>query len=300
VANHTIDHNLFYAPTTATGTDAVQGDPLFVNKAAGDFRIGQGSAAIGAGAASGAPGVDYLGTARGAAIDIGAYEWVSGAGQSWADANIIVNITHDTSTNVTDASNYSSKAGTPVINTTAALKSSTNGLQCDASGDNYGVKNITPSTSHLRARFYFDPNSITISSAWDGTFIFQIHCPTLGQNMLCMVNYYKNTNFYLQIRAYNDAGGVAVSWNGIACSDAPHYIEVYIKRAASSVSADGTAQAWVDGTAVAAAQTGIDNYDLFADAASVYLGTHNKVGTVSGNVFLDELVVNNDGAQIGA
>ena len=60
----TVDHNL-------SGTN-----PLFVNAAAGDFRLLAGSPAINAGSPTGAPSVDYAGTTRpqGAGFDIGAFE----------------------------------------------------------------------------------------------------------------------------------------------------------------------------------------------------------------------------------
>lgn len=62
-AAETVDHNL-------------TSDPMFVNRATGDFRVAAGSAAVGSGSMSGAPHLDIVGTARlaDAAVDIGAYE----------------------------------------------------------------------------------------------------------------------------------------------------------------------------------------------------------------------------------
>jgi hypothetical protein len=61
---------------TPAYTAMTEGDPLFVNAAAGDFRLLSGSAAIDAGTSSGAPVTDINGDTRpaGNGIDIGAYE----------------------------------------------------------------------------------------------------------------------------------------------------------------------------------------------------------------------------------
>ncbi len=75
----TIDHNLIdgirgHAAETR-GTDAIEGEPLFVSPDAADFRLLPGSPAIGAGSAQAAPEVDFAGNPRRTcAPDIGAFE----------------------------------------------------------------------------------------------------------------------------------------------------------------------------------------------------------------------------------
>jgi hypothetical protein len=80
-AEYTLDHNLIDAflgiePGETRGTDYVEGDPLFADRAAHDYRLQAGSPALDQGASAEAPSTDYAGAPRpaGAGVDIGAYE----------------------------------------------------------------------------------------------------------------------------------------------------------------------------------------------------------------------------------
>jgi hypothetical protein len=77
-----VDHNLYWpAParlTNATDTAPITGNPRFVDAAAGDFHVQSQSAAVDAGIALAQVATDKDGVARprGAAYDVGAYEFV--------------------------------------------------------------------------------------------------------------------------------------------------------------------------------------------------------------------------------
>ena len=143
---------------------------------------------------------------------------------------------------VTDGGDLSQEAG-------AALGGTSGGLQCviDDTTAIYGLKTqLAPASNEIRYRCYVDPNGLTMSNgdrfAW-----CNIETSTGGilNLILLQIDYVTGTGYRLAVRSKNDAG--ANTDNYVNLTDAPHYVEVYMLRAATNVSADGSYQVWVDG-----------------------------------------------------
>jgi len=184
--------------------------------------------------------------------------------------------------------------------TAKAVAGAEGALACliDDTSDVYGVKTITADTSgKLRFRFYYDPN--TFGGSASDFYIIALRNSTPAN--IGFVSAYRSSGgiYRIRITAYNDVPATVESAR-YDISDAPHYVEVYLQRAATNSSADGSMQLWVDGTDAAVTLTGIDNYDRFPNFATIRMGPQavgSGVGT--GTIFFDELVINNDGELIG-
>lgn len=211
----------------------------------------------------------------------------------------IIDIDHETgdlsqyTSSVTDGGDLSVAAG-------AALAGTGYGLSCliDDTTSIYGLKTFNKAAT-LRLRFYIDPNTLTMA---DNDIFETCRIGQAGGSYSILssieLKYVTGTGYILQFRAYNDANAATPDTCNI--TDAPHYVEALIVRAATDVSADGTAQWWVDGVNQGTV-TGIDNYNRMEDQnMRVILGPCSgiDVGT-SGTLFLDELIINNDGSEIG-
>jgi hypothetical protein len=95
---------------------------------------------------------------------------------------------------------------------------------------------------------------------------------------------------------YGDAG--AIAGDGVNITDAPHYVEIHIQRAATNVSADGHVHVWVDGASIVN-RTNIDNYDAFAIISNFNFGAEDIGADTAGAFYIDEIVCNDDGNEIG-
>jgi len=149
----------------------------------------------------------------------------------------------------------------------------------------------------FRARFYVDPNTLTMGASE----AFRIFSASQngGSRTPLVINLKMDGGYRIVIDALNDdlTGALA---NSYAITDAPHYVEVYVKRAATDSSADGTVEIWIDGVSKGSA-TGKDIYNLWYDyTLNVRLGAIYGIDAgTSGTFYLDELIVNDDGGVIG-
>lgn len=212
---------------------------------------------------------------------------------------VIVDIDHEGG----DLSEYDSTvedSGDLSAHADAALASTNYGLKCviDDTTAIYGQKSVSlTGKSDFRCRFYIDVNSLTMG---DYEIFDLLHLFTSGApwRVFKIDLRWDTSNYKLRFIPYNDAGGLALD-DGIV-SNAEHYAELYIQRAASDVSSDGAVEWWIDGVSQGT-WSGVDNYNSFLDASYLRFGALAgiDVGT-DGTLYLDELKANDDGAEIGA
>jgi len=159
------------------------------------------------------------------------------------------------------------------------------------------VKNFASNASgKYRVRFYIDPNTLTMALN-DIFTIFNCY-PTPAANALFAIRLNKNaTDYRINQYMFTDVGDVDGGYYTI--TDAPHYVECYLQRAATNISADGSLSLWIDGV-LKQTLSGKDNYDYFPNIANINLGAISGIDAgTTGTFLLDELVDNDDGGIIG-
>ncbi|HEY6072840.1 MAG TPA: metallophosphoesterase [Anaerolineales bacterium] len=142
------------------------------------------------------------------------------------------------------------------------------------------VTDDTPSSeSRYRARFYFDPNTIKMSS---GNAFFLFNGFKGSSTTVFRIEFGMGTSGYqVRARVLNDAGSwINSAWINI--SDAVHFLELDWRSAANA----GGLTLWIDG-AQAADMTGIDNNTLSIDRVRLGAVTGIDSGT-RGTFYMDE------------
>jgi hypothetical protein len=171
--------------------------------------------------------------------------------------------------------------------TSAAALIGTNGMQAVIDDANliYVTDDHPNSESRYRARFYFDPNSISMTSG-DSYRIFVTYAGTSTAVLRSEFRYYSGA-YQIQFLVLNDSGSwQATGW--LAISDATHAIELDWQAATGAGANNGGLNIWVDG-AQKPGLSAIDNDTRRVDRVrlgAVYgidAGTH-------GTYYLDEFV----------
>lgn len=164
--------------------------------------------------------------------------------------------------------------------------------------DRYCAKTISPAdtSGEVRLRVYFDPNSIPMDDE-DQLRFAGVRTNVPGQVFL--VAYFKSAgNCYFLLKVYVNGGSTDIYSSNIV-SDAPHYVEVHVWKSSGDGVADGGGTMYVDGNLDSSNST-LDNYTEFSNVGYIWAGERFSVGTPgSGTVYIDEIVVNNDGSLIG-
>lgn len=150
--------------------------------------------------------------------------------------------------------------------------------------------------SRFRQRFYFDPNTISMSS---GKY-FRIGSGGGYADPRYTIFLYYSGGYYIQMDCYDDANATHGS-SVYSITDAPHYIEVDWKASTAAGANNGYMDLWIDGTHKGSSPTisGIDN-----DTKRVYHASigcvYGHTATLSGTVYFDSWKANDDGTTIGA
>lgn len=272
-------------------------DCWFVNAAGGDFHLQQYSPAIDGGLDISTWVVDDLegiASPKFTTFDCGCYESES------AFVEYVWDYLFQLDFEGNDLSEFSSTSGADISTSAGAALVGNYGLSLlmdDATAD-YGVKYFSTSTrGKCRFRFYFDPNSMTMTDNTSEVRLAYIYNQA-GQ-AVCTVDWWKVAGGYQVWGWLYDDSGTARETGKTTISDEPHYIEVYLQRATNSSSSDGSMEIWIDGSSVASV-TGKDNFDRFVNMSYSRWGAGSIVATgLSGTFYLDHIELNDSGVEIG-
>ena len=103
------------------------------------------------------------------------------------------------------------------------------------------VDNTPSSESRYRARFYFDPNSITMADL-DTLYFFSAFSST-GRDLFHLYLRFYNSEYQIRASIVGDAGlYYFTQWYSL--TDAPHFIEIDWQAGAGT----GSASLWIDGS----------------------------------------------------
>ena len=163
----------------------------------------------------------------------------------------------------------------------------------------YGIKYVDK-YSTFRYRFYVDPNTLTMADGNQFAVLkLQQRAGAYASLSFVYLSWHSGVGYRLEVDYYNDAGYVSTDILNI--TDEEHYVEVNLVRAANDASDDGTHQWWVDGIDQGTVSN-IDNFNMLDDDNyRIIMGAITGIdfpGT-QGTFYLDELLANDDGSEIG-
>jgi Flp pilus assembly pilin Flp len=185
-----------------------------------------------------------------------------------------------------NTSAWTGSNGSTSVNAGAALTGAQGlAIANDGSTNSHVIKDFTAAVARLRLRFYFDPNSVAMTSG-DAHFIF--HGNTSSGTTVVRVEFRNSSGVYqIRGRARNDASTWSnTTWTTI--TDAEHALEIDWIAASGAGANNGSLALYVDGAAVGTV-SGIDN-----DTRSVFqirLGTVANVDSgTTGTYYFDDVV----------
>jgi hypothetical protein len=156
------------------------------------------------------------------------------------------------------------------------------------------VQQVFADNTTFRCRFYFDPNSISMTNGdeidivstyddgWAGNFFIKF-----GQS---------SGNYYIAVGERTDDAW-STYLGAYTITDAPHMIEVSWRAATGVGNNDGYLELWIDGTSQGSTST-IDNDT--GEIHYVQLGSKSKDAGTSGTLYFDDWACNVTGEALGS
>jgi len=174
----------------------------------------------------------------------------------------------------------------------AALAGTAGGMSCliDDTNQIYGEKTFS-SVTRFRCRFYIDINSLTMA---DGD-VFNIAKEISSSKIALRLKYTTASGYQINIQCDLDSGTDVTGDYDI--SDAEHYIEFDWAAASSPGANDGFLSLYLDGS-LQETLSSLDNDTVTIDRMA--FGAFGVDSGTSGTLYLDEMVANDDGSEIGA
>ncbi len=213
----------------------------------------------------------------------------------------IVHIRHETG-DLTEYTSTVTDGGDLSVDAAAALAGTGFGLSL-LIDDTTGLrarKDFTALSTQtdFRTRIYIDPNSLTMAT--DDIFPFLAMTDrTNFHDVIILYLKYDGSTYQIEFEAYND-GGVFDASSIEDITDAPHYVEIHLAKASTDAASDGELKCYIDGS-LEATLSNIDIFDTFelCDRCDIGAPYGIDAGT-SGAFYLDELIIRDDGTEIGA
>lgn len=177
----------------------------------------------------------------------------------------------------------STDAGDLSVGPSSALAGS-QGLQVVIDDNNpmYVADDRADAETHYRARFYFDPNSISMASG-NAHYIFGGLMGSTTEVVRLNFRYSSGSYQLSAILLRDNLTSVNTGW--FTVSDAPHVIELEWQAASAPGANDGVLRLWLDGAQIAELNN-IDNDTHRIDLA--VLGPYSGIDTgTRGTYFLD-------------
>lgn len=154
-------------------------------------------------------------------------------------------------------------------------------------------------TGIMRCRLYLDPNTCPMTNGLDTEiFVVQGSAPTWGE--VAIVKLGKTSGGSYCVKSFAQLDGNTYNSSGDrVITDAPHWVETEVRRSTGN---NGRHRFWIDSLAAPIFDSGavLDNDTKFDSMQYFYFGAFGGVPySTPGSFYLDELRVNDDGAEIG-